>query len=142
MQFVLFNLTLALHFLAIKLQVISVSPNTTTLLFPWTWLNVSYRKNIYKRDGKTTTPGKQSFNLFLPCRCDRLDSMRGRPALLLTNIDFNTQRIFLGDGDLILPLRKNLMNLVQMLSKVCPNNVVKNIYSLLQISPTESRNGK
>uniref|UniRef100_A0A8W8LTS5 Galaxin-like repeats domain-containing protein n=1 Tax=Magallana gigas TaxID=29159 RepID=A0A8W8LTS5_MAGGI len=127
---------------AIKLKVISVSPNTTTSLFPWTWLNVSYRKNIYKRDGKTTTPGKQSFNLFLPCRCDRLDSMRGRPALLLTNIDFNTQRIFLGDGDLILPLRKNLMNRVQMLSKVCPNNVVKNIYSLLQISPIESRNSK
>lgn len=142
MQSVSFKPLCAIHFSAIKLRVDSVSPNNTTSKFPWTWLNVTYRQNIYKRDGKTSTPRNQSFSLLLPCRCPRLDSLRGRPALLLTNIDFNIQRIFLGDGDLVLPLRKNLVNRIQKLSAGCPNNVVKDIYSLLQILPTESPNSK
>lgn len=48
----------------------------------------------------------------------------------------------MGDGDLILPLGKNLVNSLLQLSEVCPYNVVQGIYSLLQISPTESPNGK
>lgn len=127
---------------AIRLRVNSVSPNNIASNFPWTWLNVTYRKNVYKRDTKTSTPRNQSFSLLLPCRCPRLDSLRGKLALLLTNIDFNTQRIFVGDGDLILPLGKNLVHSLLQLSEVCPYNVVQGIYSLLQISPTESPNGK
>ncbi|XP_061179331.1 uncharacterized protein LOC133187951 [Saccostrea echinata] len=102
------------------------------MAFKWTWLSVTSKHNIY---GEKGTPAlKQNFTLVLPCACPKLKTMEGQNILLMTNAEFNKEKIFLGDSDLILPGRKKVLQLVKKQSKTCPNYVVQNIAFLIQMS--------
>lgn len=74
------------------------------------------------------------FDLLLPCSCMNIQNMKNKSYLLLTNIEFNKRDIFVGDGDLIFPLKRKVRKRIAVKSRKCPKYIVKNIKSLLQKS--------
>ena len=74
------------------------------------------------------------FDLLLPCSCMNIQNMKNKSYLLLTNIEFNKRDIFVGDGDLIFPLKQKVRSRITKKSRKCPKYIVKNIKSLLQKS--------
>ena len=101
--------------------------------YPWTQLKVTYRVNLYKSNNNLVHRGK-IFDLLLPCSCMNIQNMKNKSYLLLTNIEFNKRDIFVGDGDLIFPLKRKVRKRITLKSRKCPKYIVKNIKSLLQKS--------
>ncbi|XP_022300595.2 uncharacterized protein LOC111108800 [Crassostrea virginica] len=122
---------------AIEIKVNQVyTPRSGTMqTYPWTQLKVTYRVNLYKSSSNNNLVhmGK-IFDLLLPCSCMNIQNMKNKSYLLLTNIEFNKRDIFVGDGDLIFPLKRKVRKRIAVKSRKCPKYIVKNIKSLLQKS--------
>ncbi|XP_056001517.1 uncharacterized protein LOC125654168 isoform X2 [Ostrea edulis] len=99
--------------------------------FQWSWLNVTSKQNLYRLKDPAI---RHNFTLLLPCGCPQLQRLVGLKILLLTNTEFNKREIFLGDSDLILPGKRELIRLVKNISTTCPNYIVQNIYKIIQKS--------
>ena len=112
------------------------TPRSGTMqTYPWTQLKVTYRVNLYKSSHNNNLVHRgKSFNLILPCSCMNIQNMKNKSYLLLTNIEFNKRDIFVGDGDLIFPLKRKVRKRITLKFRKCPKYIVKNIKSLLQKS--------